>query len=120
MIGHLRGTLASKFPGELIIDVGGIGYQVIVSLSTFYGLPAVGAEVSLDIHTHVREDSLQLYGFCDRHENGRYQECRLDHRPGARGGRTRRRDHRHGHAREANDAGALIDRRLPEAAAERE
>jgi Holliday junction DNA helicase RuvA len=68
MIGRLRGALAAKSPGEIIVDVGGIGYQVFVSLNTFYDLPQPGAEVSLDIYTHVREDTLQLYGFVDRCE----------------------------------------------------
>lgn len=68
MIARIRGTLAAKSPGEIIVDVGGVGYQVFVSLTTFYELCAVGAEVSLDIFTHVREDTLQLYGFLDRNE----------------------------------------------------
>jgi Holliday junction DNA helicase RuvA len=68
MIGRLRGALAAKSPGEIIVDVGGIGYQVFVSLNTFSDLPQPGAEVSLDIYTHVREDTLQLYGFVDRCE----------------------------------------------------
>jgi Holliday junction DNA helicase RuvA len=68
MIAHLRGTLAAKSPGEIIVDVGGTGYQVFVSLNTFYELPDIGGEVSLSIHTHVREDALQLYGFADRNE----------------------------------------------------
>ncbi len=68
MIARLRGRLAAKAPGEVVVDVGGVGYQVFVSLTTFYGLPAPGAEVSLDVHTHVREDVIQLYGFADPHE----------------------------------------------------
>jgi len=68
MIAHLRGTLAAKSPGEIVVDVGGTGYQVFVSLNTFYELPNAGTEVSLSIHTHVREDALQLYGFVDRAE----------------------------------------------------
>ncbi len=68
MIAHLRGTLAAKSPGEIIVDDGGTGYQVFVSLNTFYELPDTGGEVSLSIHTHVREDALQLYGFADRSE----------------------------------------------------
>lgn len=68
MIARLRGTLAAKSPGEIIVDVGGVGYHVVVSLTTFYELSAVGSEISLDIHTHVREDALQLYGFLDRSE----------------------------------------------------
>jgi Holliday junction DNA helicase RuvA len=68
MIAHLRGTLLTKAPGEIVIDVGGVGYQVAVSLATFAALPGVGQSVGLDIHTHVREDALQLYGFLNRKE----------------------------------------------------
>ena len=63
MIAHIRGFLHFKSPEYLVIDVDGIGYQVHVPLSTFYDLPQVGSTVSLHIHTHVREDALQLYGF---------------------------------------------------------
>jgi Holliday junction DNA helicase RuvA len=68
MIAHLRGTLAAKFPGEIVVDVGGTGYQVFVSLNTFCELPHPGGQVSLSIYTHVRENALQLYGFLDRRE----------------------------------------------------
>jgi Holliday junction DNA helicase RuvA len=73
MIAHLRGTLATKSPGEIVIDVGGTGYRVFVSLNTFYELPRPGTEVSLDIHTHVREDALQLYGFIESHERSVFE-----------------------------------------------
>ena len=63
MIAHIQGLLYSKSPEFLVIDVEGIGYQVQVPLSTFYDLPDVGKSVALHIHTHVREDALQLYGF---------------------------------------------------------
>jgi Holliday junction DNA helicase RuvA len=63
MIAHLQGLLHFKSPEYLVIDVDGIGYQVHVPLSTFYHLPQIGSTVSLHIHTHVREDALQLYGF---------------------------------------------------------
>jgi Holliday junction DNA helicase RuvA len=63
MIAHIQGLLHFKSPEYLVIDVDGIGYQVHVPLSTFYDLPQVGSTVSLHIHTHVREDALQLYGF---------------------------------------------------------
>ena len=63
MIAHIQGRLHFKSPEYLVIDVDGIGYQVQVPLSTFYDLPQVGTAVSLHIHTHVREDALQLYGF---------------------------------------------------------
>ncbi len=68
MIAHLRGTLAAKLPGEVVVDVGGTGYQVFVSLNTFCELPHPGGQVSLSIYTHVRENALQLYGFLDRRE----------------------------------------------------
>ena len=63
MIAHIQGRLHFKSPENLIIDVHGIGYQVHVPLTTFYELPDVGDTVALHIHTHVREDALQLYGF---------------------------------------------------------
>jgi Holliday junction DNA helicase RuvA len=63
MIAHLRGRLLQKHPNRVTIDVQGVGYEAHVPLSTFYGLPEAGGEVSLRIHTHVREDALMLYGF---------------------------------------------------------
>lgn len=63
MIGFLRGRIADKTPNTLIVDVQGVGYQVHVPLSTFYEAGDTGAEITLRIYTHVREDALQLYGF---------------------------------------------------------
>jgi Holliday junction DNA helicase RuvA len=63
MIAHLRGRLLEKHPNRVIVDVQGVGYEAQVPLSTFYDLVEPGAEVSLRIHTHVREDALSLYGF---------------------------------------------------------
>ena len=63
MIAQIRGTLAHKLPGEVIVDVGGVGYQVFIPLNVFYRLPEVGDSISLYIHTHLREDALQLFGF---------------------------------------------------------
>ncbi len=63
MIGFLEGKLRSKSPEYVIVDVGGVGYYVQVPLSTFYDLPEPGRPVSLNIHTHVREDAILLYGF---------------------------------------------------------
>jgi Holliday junction DNA helicase RuvA len=63
MIAHLSGTLLTKAPQSVIIDNGGIGYEVIVPLSTFYSLPEKDGRVSLHIYTHVREDALMLFGF---------------------------------------------------------
>jgi holliday junction DNA helicase RuvA len=63
MIGFLRGRIADKQPNKLIVDVQGVGYEVTVPLSTFYDAGDQGAEITLRIYTHVREDALQLYGF---------------------------------------------------------
>ena len=63
MIAHLRGTLLEKTPNQIIVDVQGVGYDVIIPVSTFSTLPEAGAEVRLRIHTHVREDAITLFGF---------------------------------------------------------
>jgi len=63
MIAHLSGTLLSKHATSVILDVGGVGYEVNIPLSTFYDLGDIGAIVQLRIYTHVREDALQLFGF---------------------------------------------------------
>src|SRR5215471_4088259 len=63
MIAHLSGTLLSKHATSVILDVGGVGYEVAIPLSTFYELEDVGSRVQLRVYTHVREDALQLYGF---------------------------------------------------------
>src|SRR5215211_1014242 len=63
MIAHLSGTLLSKEPTSLIVDVNGVGYEVAIPVSSFYNLEDVGSTVKLRIYTHVREDTLQLYGF---------------------------------------------------------
>jgi holliday junction DNA helicase RuvA len=68
MIGLLRGRLLEKRPNQVILDVGGVGYLVAVPLSTFAALGELHAEVTLLIHTHVREDSLALYGFLSQRE----------------------------------------------------
>ena len=68
MIAHLRGRILEKHPTYLILEAGGVGYEVTISIPSFSGLPAEGAEDSLYIHTHVREDSLALYGFLRREE----------------------------------------------------
>ena len=65
MIAQISGTLAQKIPGEIIVDVNGIGYQILIPLNVFYGLPEIGGRVSLQVYTHVREDALQLFGFRD-------------------------------------------------------
>jgi len=63
MIAYLSGTLLSKQATSAIVDVGGVGYDVAIPLSTFYELGEVGAPVQLRVYTHVREDTLQLFGF---------------------------------------------------------
>ncbi len=63
MIAALRGVLVEKHPNQVIVEAGGVGYDVTVPISTFSALPATGSEVRLKIHTHVREDALSLYGF---------------------------------------------------------
>jgi len=63
MIAHLSGTLLSKEPNQVIVDVGGVGYDVTIPLSTFYDLDDQESGVKLLIYTHVKEDALQLYGF---------------------------------------------------------
>jgi Holliday junction DNA helicase RuvA len=63
MIAHLRGTLLAKHPNQAIVETGGVGYDVTITVPTFSDLPNAGSEVSLFIHTHVREDQLALYGF---------------------------------------------------------
>ncbi len=63
MIAHLRGKLLAKHPNQAIVETGGVGYDVTISVPTFSDLPGIGGEVALYIHTHVREDALALYGF---------------------------------------------------------
>jgi len=63
MIAHLRGKLLAKHPNQAIVETSGVGYDVTISVPTFSDLPAIGSEVALFIHTHVREDALALYGF---------------------------------------------------------
>jgi len=63
LIAHLRGRISDKQPNRVVVDVAGVGYDVFVPLSTFYGMGEPGADIVLRIHTHVREDALQLYGF---------------------------------------------------------
>ena len=63
MIAFLRGQVLDKQPNLIIVDVQGVGYDVHVPLSTYYDVGDIGAEIALRIHTHVREDALQLYGF---------------------------------------------------------
>lgn len=68
MIARLSGVLEEKTPDQLVVNVNGVGYQVLVSLQTFYRLPALQERVNLHVHTHLREDALQLYGFLEEKE----------------------------------------------------
>jgi len=63
MIAHLRGKLLAKHPNQAVVETAGVGYDVTISVPTFSELPALGTEVALHIHTHVREDMIALYGF---------------------------------------------------------
>lgn len=74
MIGFLRGRLAAKQPPQLLVDVGGVGYELEAPMSTFYGLPAVGAEVSLFTHLVVREDAHILFAFANERERRLFRE----------------------------------------------
>jgi Holliday junction DNA helicase RuvA len=68
MIGYIKGQLLQKKPNMLLVDVRGVGYEIFIPLTSFYELPAEGSEVSLKIHTHVREDALTLFGFHTQRE----------------------------------------------------
>jgi len=74
MIAFLRGTLLEKHPNQVIVDTGGVGYDVVIPVSTFSALPDAGAEVRLRIHTHVREDALSLFGFLTPEEKGIFEK----------------------------------------------
>jgi Holliday junction DNA helicase RuvA len=70
MIAHISGILFSKNPQSVIVDINGVGYQILIPLSTFYQLPDETERVSLHVYTHVREDTLQLFGFQTGMEKG--------------------------------------------------
>ena len=74
MIALLRGVLLEKHPNQVIVETGGVGYDVTIPVSTFTHLPNPGAEVRLRIHTHVREDTLALYGFLTEDEKGLFEK----------------------------------------------
>jgi Holliday junction DNA helicase RuvA len=63
VIAFLRGKLLEKHPNQVIVETGGVGYDVVIPISTFSALPDAGSEVKLRVHTHVREDALSLFGF---------------------------------------------------------
>jgi Holliday junction DNA helicase RuvA len=74
MIAHLRGVLLEKHPNQVIVETGGVGYDVVVPVTTFTHLPGVGEEVRLRIYTHVREDALQLFGFGSADEKNLFEK----------------------------------------------
>jgi Holliday junction DNA helicase RuvA len=63
MIAHLRGRLIAKHPNQAIVEAAGVGYDITITVPTFSELPAMGCDVALHIHTHVREDAIALFGF---------------------------------------------------------
>ena len=73
MIAHRRGRILRKGPQEAVLDVGGVGYRVAIPVSTFYRLGEPGAEVELRTYTHVREDTLALYGFLTAGEQDMFE-----------------------------------------------
>jgi len=74
MIAHLRGKLLAKHPNQAIVETGGVGYDVTISVPTFSDLPTVGTEVALHVHTHVREDAIALYGFLHPSEKALFEK----------------------------------------------
>ena len=74
MIAHLRGKLIAKHPNQAIVETGGVGYDVTISVPTFSELPAAGHEVALHIHTHVREDAIALFGFLRAEEKRLFEK----------------------------------------------
>ncbi len=68
MIAHLRGRILEKSPNQTVVECGGVGYEVTISVATFSALPQEGAEAALHVYTHVREDQIALFGFGDRQE----------------------------------------------------
>ncbi len=74
MIAHLRGRLISKHPNQAIVEAAGVGYDVTITVPTFSDLPALGSEVALHIHTHVREDAIALFGFLRAEEKRLFEK----------------------------------------------
>ena len=74
MIGRITGRLAEKNPPQILVDVNGVGYELEVPMSTFYGLPALGQNVSLATHMAVREDGHFLYGFATEDERAAFRQ----------------------------------------------
>ncbi|HLY20267.1 MAG TPA: Holliday junction branch migration protein RuvA [Bryobacteraceae bacterium] len=74
MIAILRGVLIEKHPNQAVVDVGGVGYDVTIPVSTYAHLPEAGSELRLRIHTHVREDALALFGFLTQDEKSLFEK----------------------------------------------
>ena len=74
MIAFLRGTILEKHPNQIVVDVNGVGYDIAIPISTFSALPDAGAQIKLRIHTHVREDSLSLFGFLSADEKTLFEK----------------------------------------------
>jgi Holliday junction DNA helicase RuvA len=73
VIAHLRGSIFEKHPNQVIVDIGGVGYDVQIPISTYTSLAEIGKPVSLTIHTHVREDAIILYGFATPEEKALFE-----------------------------------------------
>ena len=77
MIAHLRGRIIAKSPNQVIVDCGGVGYDVTISIATFTAIGVEGKETSLHVHTHVREDQIALFGFADLQEKRLFERLLL-------------------------------------------
>jgi Holliday junction DNA helicase RuvA len=75
MIAHLRGKLLAKHPNQVVVETGGVGYEVNISVPTFSELPAAGSEVALHIHTHVREDVIARHRRKAGHHHSERDGC---------------------------------------------
>ena len=74
MIAALRGVLVEKHPNQAVVDAGGVGYELHIPITTYTQLPDAGAEVRLRVYTHVREDTLALYGFLSQDEKNMFEK----------------------------------------------
>jgi Holliday junction DNA helicase RuvA len=74
MIAHLRGRLIAKHPNQAIVEAGGVGYDVVITVPTFSELGTIGRDVALHIHTHVREDAIALFGFLHPEEKQLFEK----------------------------------------------
>jgi Holliday junction DNA helicase RuvA len=74
MIAHLHGRLLAKHPNQAVVETGGVGYDLTITVPTFSDLPAIGTTVALHVHTHVREDVIALYGFLQSAEKKLFEK----------------------------------------------